>query len=819
MLCLKYESSEIENRLQERMKEWAEKRKRLYEILNKDLAALPDDDHNYLVNPANQYLRGYRILTEKGIVFFEKYLKGRESPRSQTDALAELIRPKYEDGKFEPEPIIINAHDFVEKTEQKFRAGNRFVYYAAKYLIDHELVKDWYWEAEKFMPEKVKEFQKGIKEGEDWRLCIENDHVTIGIPKAQSGDETISNPKERHKAFYQFSLGPRALRYLLAFEILKKEAKNEKANINDFLAVALKQDLNILCESPFGGERDFVIMEDQFLPGYLKETDGGDIKKQMDRITQRFDYIKKEWAKALDQKQFLKRAEKNQIVMDCYRFFDWTAGGKEVKFLRKNEYKQMSVCHYSLKEQDKFHYLYEELFALNKRKPSIPKEVKDLLYAAESLDKLMETVIGNRKRLLENEIEFIEILPKTHKKEKGERIIALSKVFGLPVPDSLQTEEAQKELKAKRLKTLDVLPFPISPVMVLKYFGHESYKDDYVNTKGASRQANDIFKKLRNGQYTAGLHKEHYDTNFVEHLVVAKADEAVMAAYKKQQHKWIGAINTTHTEDAVLWQVALKYLENNAHTAEMALAIKKNRKESKVGNLNDAEIKIDLKKGRFDAVPKDIWISLRMHQLDDVMFATDYDSLRRAAEHYLHRHGNKDELLHWNNTPIYAENLDEKGKLYDYHKSSGDPQNPIPYHTLRTEMQLIAQHGIYLAAYLLDWERNVLREKTKGMNAKQQHALLKQNTSKKADDIYDYADFDVVVELSSHLNKDTHLNIEPSEIEKITKYRNSTFHNGIPVTGSYTWWARPGSNIGEMLKIAEPLHWPKDRSGYKKGAE
>lgn len=336
--------------------------------------------------------------------------------------------------------------------------------------------------------------------------------------------------------------------------------------------------------------------------------------------------------------------------------------------------------------------------------------------------------------------------------------------------------------------------------------------------------------QLRQEEYTSPLVASHYDTVFLEKIMIATDDEAVRKAFDKQKHKWIGAINTTQTEDALLWQIALQYLQENRYTKEIAkqlqsAPIRNAEKDNKliVSNIHTTDIVLEFGyvKNRYNDDEKEfppVFVTMKMHQLDDVMYRTERERMRRAALHYLWRNSNKDEKQFWDTLPPYAvpeQQIETAAQeVYVYSATSGTQTNPIPYHVLRNEMQLVAIHGKYLAAALLYWERRVIQEHTKNMSVEEKQIFMSEQVAKGKK----YAEFEAIIKLSNKLDDNSNLRLLTYNITKnnISNYRNFTFHSGIPVNGTFSFWASPHKPEGKMLEIIEPLHWQADRSRYKK---
>ena len=830
--------------LQETLKALAANRERLYSIILTRPDDRIEDELQYLLDKKNQHLRGERKLTELGIGFFEALEKGLPEKRRDSLLLANFLRSQEtrfielpvekanqkEVPPFEPDPIIVYQQDFLLGTTQKFRAGNRFMHYAANYLMDFGS-DHLYWGMEKFdlvkkdenarteSLLKIKSYFKAFEmpPGNDYRLTLENDHVYLALPKSATGEAN-------HEKFYQFAIGTQAMRYLMAYLLNQKDASAEK--VQRFLD-SLAYDLRKLQEQgSFIEGYDYQLLEMPFVLGFL-QNNTGNVEALKRSVIARIDYILQRWEKAKANKQYMSRSEKNRLIMDAYRLFEWPKGNDEnPRFFRAAEYNEMSVCHYSLHRKEnnnkpakqtrgkiiknKFDYLFEDLFKLNERKPPIPREIKNLLQQANTLDELIELVIADRANYLKGKQKEIQqwILPVQKQKQE---LPPICRMLGISVPAETLREQDRIKLKQKQQVTLAVQPFAIHPMLVVKYFFPEEYQagkqmESIVNREGKTvdkRPALTIFANIRkNKGLRDKLVPEFYDTDRLVALYPAPAQ-------KKQKEALVALINTTCTEDMLLWKMCNEYMNNNRYTKMMGEFLQKQRSHGRkyVGEFHQLLLTVPLSTGSNTRV----YMQLLMHQLDDLMFAVQQSRLGLAARHFLARCGTTEREC-WN---------DELQKMIQNQLGGvalpdGSPNNPIPFNLLTGEMELVRRTGQGLAKYFLEFEKKVLRMALKkhGNNKHAFHQWLKEEYAKEdygqKFPVY-YFNFESILKLANTVG----FEIGETDFKFINEYRNLTFHNDIPEHGSFSWVTRAGQPLRELLQIEKDLHEKKDRSGYE----
>ncbi|GAA0536514.1 hypothetical protein [Chitinophaga japonensis] len=822
-----------------------ENRVSLYNILCKQDNERTGEDLDFLLDRKNQRLRGGRKLTEFGISYFESIEKGSGAKIRDSIQLANYMRSmdtawlelpyegahKVEIQPLDPEPIMVYQQDFLEGTTQKFRAGNRFMFYVSRYLMDFA-GDNWYWGMERFEMRKkdqnarseslirTKEYLRAsdIPLNGDYRLTLDNDHIFLAMPKNGPG-------KKNHEKFYQFALGPRAMRYLGAYIINNRADFVSKAK--GFLDT-LVRDLDRLHKNEYWNmEHGYELLESPFVSGFLKNVPTN-IEKLLTLVKTRIEYIKQEWQQALENKPYLSRAQKNKLIMDAYRLLQWPKGNDgNPRFFRAHEYNQMSVCHYSLhlkdNEQDKesrkqikkrfkskYDHLFEDVFKLNTRKPPIPRSILSLLDEADSLDELMKKTFEECHQLLDNRYSQLKSLPNQQLKRE---LPELCRLLGISVPLNILREQEKKALKEKHNTTLCVKPFDIHPMLVVKYFFPEQYKAsksvEFVNKNGEKVKKQPtltIFSALRkNRALREKLVEDFYDE---QNSAVLYPDDDT----KKQKEVLTGLMNTTCTEDILLWWMANEYLVNNPYTQAMGeLLMKKPRSGRQyIGDLHKLTILQPLPK---ESGKRQIYMSILMHQLDDLMFIVQKSRLGKAAEHFVQRCSTEN--------GIWAPEIEKlsTNQLAGAPFPDGTINNPIPFQLLLDEIELVRRTGLELGRYLLEFEKKILQQALNGYESKEAFHKWLKNEYEKTEYYGKYPayffNFDSILKLSGTVdnNIDKDLNITLSD------YRNITFHNDIPSNGSFSWLTREGSSVRQLLGIEKNLHEKRDRSEYENNRE
>lgn len=828
--------------LKENIKVLVSNREMLCRILLTQPAKRTPLDNEYLFDKKNQHLRGGRRLTELGIRFFESLQKEEKESRRDAYLLANFLRNENADfnplpmekknqmevASFAPEPIHVYQQDILSGASQKFRSGNRFMHYSAKYLMDFT-GDQWYWGMEKFdlvrkdkkarteSLLKVKSYLRAseLHSKRDYRLTLENDHIYLAIPKNNKNGAN-------HDKFYQFAIGPQAMRYLMAYLI---NHKNEFENkLHDFLQ-SLADDLEIMHQKGnFIPGSDYKLLEKKFVMGYLQNNQGN-VEKLRQQIVNRIDHILEKWENALGNNQYLSRSAKNRLIMDAYRLFDWPKGNDgNPRFLRAAEYNEMSVCHYSLhKKEDsnkrsgghkrlknKFEHLYYDLFQFQNRKPPIPREIITLTQNANSLDNLMEIIIENRSVYL-NTLKSKILGQQSPQKQKHDiNLQSICRKLGISIPPNVLEKQEQATLLQKHKVTMTVQPYAIHPGLIIKYFFPEEHNREPIkhNTDKTGKlqksyAAIPIFANIRkNKGWRDKLVGQFYDTNNLDKLYSSDTQ-------KKQKEDLTGIMNTTCTEDILLWWMCTEYLSNNKYTQNMGayIAKQKNTGRKYVGEFHQLPVVFPL---QAEGQIKPVYIEILVHQIDDLMFNIQKSRLGKAAVHFITRCNDKERQIWSESLQILVTNQLGGAELPD-----GSHKKPIPFKLLIDELELVRRTGMELAKYMLQFEKKVLETASKQHNNNEHslHQWLKSEYSKtEASTKFPayHFNFENILKLANS----TGLSIDENTRKLMNEYRNITFHNDVPVEGSFSYITRAGQSLRKILNIENDLHAKKDRSIY-----
>jgi hypothetical protein len=740
-----------------------------------------------------------RPLTHKPIMELKELAFGASRPgHAATESSPIVLLSQYFFMGDEKEGTYDEASATVPKIrlQQKPRVENNFVRYAVKFLIEHEVVKGWKWQVERFVTEPgeaakmdtpedinrpIKRFLTDVPDG--WQLSLKNDHVLVGIDKKNGEGQ------------YLFGLGPNTLRYMLACYMLN----NDKGKLNNFLAYAMPADMEKLLRYSNGDNEPvaYNLLEEQYIPPVfhnyrkmeLAQNPAGNpgllaqLKKDIKR---KIEWKEKELNNISNGQKRLRKAEKNRIIMECYKLFDWsrTSGSK---FLRASEYNELSVCHYLLHDDDKFNHLFIKQFNLGNR---VPEEVKDLLRHSRTMNELFDNTLNRiltYLKELKGSIPADDLPQKIIKKE----LLNAAKILDIHVPDELLGIDDLESRKTERKRTFHILPFDIHPNLVLKYF----YKEEYA---AGFFKYNSLYKQLHTPENIKGLYEAHYDIRKIC-TYYEQAAEIVPEPGQKNEavlvlKKIKGEINTCFHEDILLWFIAKEYLQNNIYTSERARDIQKclltAGEEITVKNLHTGLVKLPVSKNG----QPDYFISLRMHQLDDLLFQSNVQKLHDAVTHFIKRQ------------------VEEKLPCEEPMNSD----KAISFDLVIREIQKVRRDGQVLCGHLLNWETLVINDYCKQRDSEtpaQKQALLINEIGEMKG--LPHLKFNKVIEMAKELG---YLD-EIVEVQ-INDTRNQLLHSNIPVNGSFkfnTLMETGGipTALGALLHIQEPIDTRKDRSKYE----
>jgi hypothetical protein len=762
--------------------------------------------------PVSPTLRVEKLLIE----WHQSFTMGKEGEPGQRVKLLNAIRPKTEAPRVsfptgragnrnrrpepirineEPEPLLFHLAYYYREQGANMRTEDRFLEWGVRYLMDQGLVPDWHFELEQLVyeqkfnepesPYKLKKearWEKAIPE--NYRLYITDNQLNVGIYKGNR--------------FYRLRMGERALKYLLHwhFHELDKQGKS----INEWL-LRVTDDLSLVQ----GGEGmaelgDLMLLEDFAIPPLyfktkvrreeLSSSAEGTLKDQSRRFfEERIGWID---AQLADMRR-LNRSQKNEMLMDAYQLFDFTPT-EGSKFLRKNEYGQMSICHYMMnQDKDKVRHLIERTFRLKKR---LPQELLQLVYRVagqegSGLDDLCREVLENRRRFLLERLSLLNLPGLKARQIRKEVVGSLAIRFG----DEVLSEEELGVRRAARLDSVSHIPFAVHPALALKYFYPEEFAVKGFCKEGGKYR--NIFLLLRsNTVLTNPLPEENY-----REVAYQKAlgDYAVRfpddGGVDRSLDKWTGWVNDNKVKDILLLEIAGNYLEQYdpmiAEGFKRVQHLKKINLEQLFGTPAVVQLKMDqsltfeIDTKHKTLLPRVIHLQLRMHQLDDYFYRSQKPNLLRLAVFYL--------LWREEELDRYKDHLEILTQLSKW--PDGSPTYPLTIASLIEARKICADQAAELVGYLFSYEAEVLQDHL-GMadkSGKQAALMTYSGTHERGT----YISFKSILGWNVQNTTDTK--------DKLDKLRYDCIHNTIPVNGSYRQLCYPGTGLADVLHIQEPI--------------
>lgn len=669
---------------------------------------------------------------------YEKYkLRGSEKLRQVYTGWLMAFQGKYQKeselrkelrSKLESAPLEVRFFDLYRQADQKLRTSSRFIEWCVEYLIEKRLTPNWYWAFERFDIESKTDAETGeqkqvlkrmvhffaqFPEAEGYRLCVDSEHILL---KNKPGPDA-----------QVFSLGINALRNLMIALIERRVNTPNGGFWEKFTAFlpTLEAELKLAASSKQPDYKQFAYLDEGSLPHALKRQHGHSpsLAREANWRTlaqARLEHITQQLRQILDDPHQLSRADKNEQIMRCYQVFDW-----QPKFLRRNEYQQLSIFHYSLqymtkledeaeskpylkkKIKRKLAFFYDILDAIcAENKDRIPQEIHKLLKNATSLDDLLARVLQTALKRLEQWRNTLE---------KGSEQAAADIARRLKIGSDGEKPE---------FRTPSHIPFSIHPLLPIKLLGIKDFST-YSHSK--------IVRQ--NAEMTSPLRSENYhNPAYMAHL------EALPETLRKPvKRRIIGAADKAITQDAILWLFASKYFEQINPLGKTAMrAIDKDKTwvlPTKVGSLRESTLQIPL---QLETQGK-VMLQLYFHQLDDTLFIENLDTLKKLAA-YLYRRKAA--------SPEKYSAIDDKNLLL------GD---------LIQEHARLQNDAMSIAKNLLETEKALLD--------RLDFQALKQIAGPN-----DFIDFNKVGEIAGW----------PSgQMEKIRNLRNHIFHSKIPTAFTY----------------------------------
>ena len=689
------------------------------------------------------------------------------------------------------EPIVYHLSEYYKGEPYKPRKENKFLSWAAGYLMDKKLTPDIEWAFEKKTTEA--ETKDGVETyrthqtivyahqiPHEHRVKLINNNLLFRVTK------TSDSALDSDSNYLYYYLGEKAMMYLLYWHFEKKDGEN---SINDLFAKVLSNDILKLRATIENQQAiDFSILdflEPYAIPECMKseasERDTMDNKAIIEKIiSKKIKYLEAD-IQAIEANQY-NRSEQNRTLLKAYQLFDFSQT-MDGKFLRKNEYELMSVVHYMLnrkKINENFSikpYLTEK-FKVNDRTliQRLPDDIVSMLLQAKSLPDACLTILQNRKELLEN---IQNQLPNL-------KTSMLTKQYPI-----LKQWLGDEESDSGFAKSFPRLPFAVHPSLIHKYFDKERYRNGeylpdqknkdkkYLNPLARTRHVDNhnpifAFKRI--------LFKAFYDTSWVSQYASNEED-------RKKGQKIIGKMTETHNRDILLACIAEQYLIS--YDQALAKNLKEKNQTFDIHSLFGNQI---IKPIIPEVLNKDTedeeklvdtyYLSIKLHQTDDRFYKTYQPMLARLLRHYILRrreeldyYAHKDKAL----ADKVAINMPD-GRSED---------NAIPLGILIQEKKIIGQEGLRVLDYVFAFEKKTLESWLEKEGARDN-----QSRQKKMEEEAQQRPYIKFGEVCAKRND--------FESQKLQKLRNDILHSAIPAM-PYRVQCAPQMELADLLGIQERI--------------
>jgi hypothetical protein len=549
--------------------------------------------------------------------------------------------------KLETLPVELKYIDFYNNEDCKPRTETKFMRFAVQYLIDHNVTPNWnwHWTSNQVHKETLKErtcfsCQQPNNNNEDWRLKFTYDNqilISLSPEKRSDKNEPVAQ---------RFLLGHKAMRNLLIAHF-----DDEKRNIKDFF-----NSIELDVKSLYTSGQNIRVIDDRFIPQTFKESSGEDIRIQ---VLKRINFLINlfETLKVVPFKP--KRETINRQIMRCYRLFDWgirKSNGVEI-FLRKHEYKKLSIYHYNM-ENKKLNYLLAEICKSN----DIPPLIMALLRKCRSLDELFIETINATVLLLNEKRLTVENL-----ETSSNNLNKIAKKLGVPVYSTSKSANTH-------------VPYDIHPTLILKVFYKKAFSvDHHLNLSSKVWDDQVLKSKLSRNNYAI--------ENYLNHT---GDSQTFKNARKKEIRKVIGAINELKTYDGLLFKIATKY----------------DPKYTSVKNMHENEVilydSISDKKEPIISGDR-VKVTVKYKQLSDILVSMSDETIKRLINWMLNNTDKEklnNKLIHENDGSLTIPFIDLKTEM-----------ERIYHHSMSFIEAVFNFEKTVIEANLSDVERLVSKEK------------------------------------------------------------------------------------------------------------
>ncbi len=549
--------------------------------------------------------------------FYDSYIK---NSKRISDSKEDKIKSCNE------KEIEIRFIDMFHKQDEMMRKENLFTRFAVRYIIDNNLFPNWQWQQEKFSNESktiegkskmvnVKTKIYSNKYHETYRLSIDKHQQIVVVCNPTPIDCNNTDEKNKEVILQKFILGPMALRTILLYHV--QETSSSK-KIEHFLPELQKEVL----EYRAGRRTNLNLLTTKYCPPYLQvQSNSKAESKSIDSFTslvlRKIKAIEDKCTAIIGTEKLpISRNEKNRLIMNFYTLYTWKADETtKVKFLRKNQYQQMSVYHYYLQKT--------RLDALIKDfKYMIPHEIKNILNKATNIDNLLLLLAEDVKQ---------NILP-TFKAKSNTNTTET-------IEDLCQKLNIQKSVYTTRTDSNNLhIPYAINASQIIMY-AENCTKIDTINIarKVLKEEVHNVtdFKQ----EYILGLKNTHYTIE--PYCTWINSNSTIQDATKKIIVKKLkNQIHDIKVQDILLWHIAKKYIAQcNAVVQSMHINI------TEVGNVRKSVLPLTINVNINEIGSKNYTVNILYHQIDDVLFVENKEFLGKIISYYIRDTQYKDTII------------------------------------------------------------------------------------------------------------------------------------------------------------------------------
>jgi len=572
-----------EKHIANKIKEYIEARANISTILQKVLEGLGNDEEKTekFWNEQTLFWKGLPPEPERILkTYLTKIYQNKAVKDNQTTKTKKLLL----------QDAQVRFIDLFVNTQHIIRRQNEFCRFVIQYFMNHNIMPEWEWQQVTYSNEYDPKTEKYVNiKKRTYSNTVLNNH-SIGLDKLM---QAVVKFEEK-----LFVINPKVLKILILAHLDKKKKDSKFDEVLDKVKtyfIDAKDD-----------EKDERWASDRYRPRHLKtqeNTPYETLESFREKLAKRIELRLKEYKSVLElmkqNKLEAKRSEKNEMIMEVYKLYEWKYKDGTKKFLRRNEYNLMSTYHYSMEVQLLKPLLNEKSDIFSR----MPRHICELLNEKKSLNKLLNEVLIlgiNKLGAWHNNVQKIKEVDENWEM-KGRKFNIKYKKF-----------EGQANTN---------IPYVLHPMQVLYIL----YPDETKNFNlGLAKKV--FGKESKEGKphfpdkWTDGLMKTHYDID--GYLALKQQGQRVKKGL-------IGKMDKMLTEDIILFELAKRYYSSASQTF-----IKHNVQINSVYNIRNSKIKIPVELSSGDR-KRGFSVEIACHRLDDFLFSENLKTTELMVAYFV----------------------------------------------------------------------------------------------------------------------------------------------------------------------------------------